>query len=55
MPTVFTAEWLETARTHNLTAFRGGFRFWHLEDVHTLCAEEKLPSATLARPEWRMI
>jgi hypothetical protein len=41
---------------HNLTAFRGGFRVWHLEDVRTLRPDE---APACQRPpavaEWRMI
>jgi hypothetical protein len=39
---------------HNLTAFRGGFRLWHMEDVPTLQGEAKFlwpPAAA----EWRLI
>jgi polyphosphate glucokinase len=41
--------------SNNLTAFRGGFRLWHLDDVPTLHnGEEKLP--TTPKPaEWRLI
>lgn len=41
---------------HNLTAFRGGFRLWHLEDVQTLSANGNHPRPTpLAASEWRLI
>ena len=29
--------------TNNLTAFRDGFRLWHLEDVRTLSGQEAPP------------
>jgi polyphosphate glucokinase len=42
---------------HNLTAFRGGFRLWHLEDVQTLLMNEpNLNSSQSQRlNEWRLI
>jgi polyphosphate glucokinase len=41
---------------HNLTAFRGGFRLWHLDDVRTLDTEEVvLPNPSPLSTEWRMI
>ena len=40
---------------HNLTAFRGGFRLWHLEDVPTLGLEEVLPQNVIEPQDWRMI
>lgn len=40
---------------HNLTAFRGGFRLWSLEDVPTLSAETE-PEKTDKKPiEWRVL
>lgn len=39
---------------HNLTAFRGGLRLWHLEDVQTLRAD-RVPSSTQLPAEWRII
>jgi predicted NBD/HSP70 family sugar kinase len=41
---------------HNLTAFRGGFRLWGLEDVRTLSVdgEHEHPSTT-PPTEWRLI
>lgn len=39
---------------HNLTAFRGGFRLWHLEDLPTQDVAGDLPSNTAAGNEWRM-
>jgi polyphosphate glucokinase len=42
-------------RGHNLTAFRGGFRLWNVEDVPTLDADGH-PVAPPSDPqEWRMI
>jgi polyphosphate glucokinase len=38
---------------HNLTAFRGGFRLWHL-DMPTLDGEQKLPAQRLPQ-EWRVL
>lgn len=42
---------------HNLTAFRGGFRLWNLEDVPTISPEE--PHAHIKAPRgpvaWRLI
>jgi polyphosphate glucokinase len=42
---------------HNLTAFRGGFRLWHLEDVQTLLTEEPglNSSASQHFNKWRLI
>jgi predicted NBD/HSP70 family sugar kinase len=40
---------------HNLTAFRGGFRLWHLEDIPTLGQEAGLPNHSTADTEWRVI
>jgi polyphosphate glucokinase len=37
---------------NNLTAFRGGFRLWHLEDVQTLSPDGTLPYAV---SDWRLI
>jgi polyphosphate glucokinase len=43
-------------RGHNLTAFRGGFRLWALEDVPTLHAESGHASpAEKSASEWRVI
>ncbi len=43
-----------TRRGHNLTAFRGGFRMWTLEDVPTM--ETDGESHTIKAPaEWRVI
>jgi polyphosphate glucokinase len=38
---------------HNLTAFRGGFRLWAMEDVPVLSADLQAHSAQ--RPKWRML
>lgn len=40
--------------SNNLTAFRGGFRLWHVEDVRTLAGEERPPDPPPAA-EWRLI
>ena len=40
---------------HNLTAFRGGFRLWHLEDVQTLDEESGRPSERRQPVDWRLI
>jgi polyphosphate glucokinase len=40
--------------SNNLTAFRGGFRLWHLEDVRTQTGEERPPVPAVAGP-WRLI
>ena len=39
---------------HNLTAFRGGFRLWHLPDLPTLSAEIE-PTAQPASTRWRVL
>lgn len=39
----------------NLTAFRGGFRLWGLEDVATLSATDSQPQASPEHPEWRLL
>jgi len=42
--------------SNNLTAFRGGFRLWHLEDVRTLQGDENEKPPEPPRPsEWRLI
>jgi polyphosphate glucokinase len=41
--------------SNNLTAFRGGFRLWHLDDVRTLSSEEAPPQPAAPSPEWRVI
>jgi polyphosphate glucokinase len=40
---------------NNLTAFRGGFRLWHLNDVPTLSGDEKPPPPGPPPPDWRLI
>jgi polyphosphate glucokinase len=40
---------------HNLTAFRGGFRLWHFEDVPTLSAAGVVADTARAPQEWRVI
>jgi polyphosphate glucokinase len=41
--------------SNNLTAFRGGYRLWHLDDVRTLSGEEAPPAPAPAPAEWRVI
>jgi polyphosphate glucokinase len=41
-------------QSNNLTAFRGGYRLWHVEDVKTLSGEERPPAPT-PPGEWRLI
>jgi polyphosphate glucokinase len=41
--------------SNNLTAFRGGFRLWHLEDVKTLRNGDVLPPEPPKPVEWRLI
>lgn len=40
---------------HNLTAFRGGFRVWHVDDVRTQSGDVSLPGASAASGEWRLV
>jgi polyphosphate glucokinase len=40
---------------HGLTAFRGGFRLWHLDDVPTLPTDGGLPASGSRRPDWRIL
>ncbi|OAI57839.1 ROK family protein [Planctomyces sp. SCGC AG-212-M04] len=40
---------------HNLTAFRGGFRLWHVDDVSTQTTDGGLPEAARQPAEWRLI
>jgi predicted NBD/HSP70 family sugar kinase len=43
---------------NNLTAFRGGFRLWNLDDVRTQSADEHAPPVPAPAPahiEWRLI
>ncbi|AMV22856.1 hypothetical protein VT84_00490 [Gemmata sp. SH-PL17] len=41
--------------SNNLTAFRGGFRLWHLDDVHTLRDGDEQPPESPKTAEWRLI
>jgi polyphosphate glucokinase len=41
--------------SNNLTAFRGGLRLWHLEDVHTLHNGDEKPPEPPKPAEWRLI
>lgn len=40
---------------HNLTAFRGGFRLWHVDDVKTLGKNGRLPRPPVGAFDWRFI
>lgn len=40
---------------HNLTAFRGGFRLWHVEDIQTLVPEGGPPCPPKEPTEWRLL
>jgi predicted NBD/HSP70 family sugar kinase len=40
---------------HNLTAFRGGFRLWHVEDIKTLEPEGVPPKPAKEPEDWRML
>lgn len=40
---------------HNLCAFRGGFRLWSLDDVHTQSNASKLPYRAAPCDTWRLI
>jgi polyphosphate glucokinase len=40
--------------SNNLTAFRGGFRLWHLDDVQTLEGDDR-PPAPPTPTDWRLI
>jgi predicted NBD/HSP70 family sugar kinase len=43
-------------QSNNLTAFRGGYRLWHVDDVKTLSnGTTDLPPTPTPRDEWRMI
>ncbi len=44
-----------TRRGHNLTAFRGGFRLWSIDDVPTLAADGEQLQVPKPINEWRMI
>ena len=41
--------------SNNLTAFRGGFRLWHLDDVRTLRDGDEEPPVPPKPAEWRLI
>lgn len=41
--------------SHNLTAFRGGFRLWHLDDIPTLQNGDDKPPETPKPAKWRLI
>ncbi|MCE9533070.1 MAG: ROK family protein [Planctomycetes bacterium] len=40
---------------HNLTAFRGGFRLWNLDDVQTLSGEGDHTAEVKSPAEWRIV
>jgi polyphosphate glucokinase len=40
---------------HNLTAFRGGFRLWSIDDVPTLAADGEQVQVPRSAAEWRII
>ena len=40
---------------HNLTAFRGGFRLWNLNDVPTLNGGTTMPNSTCLPKDWRIL
>ena len=40
---------------HNLTAFRGGFRLWNIEDVVTHPADGSAPTQPAPPTEWRLL
>lgn len=43
-------------QSNNLTAFRGGYRLWHVDDVKTLSdGAPDLPAARRSPNEWRLI
>ena len=41
--------------SNNLTAFRGGFRLWHLDDVKTHSGDDGAPMQVTAKTDWRII
>jgi polyphosphate glucokinase len=41
--------------SNNLTAFRGGFRLWHLEDLPTMSGTDHAPAPPRPSPDWRVI
>lgn len=40
---------------NNLTAFRGGFRLWHIPEMQALPAHESIPQTPTVEAEWRLI
>ena len=42
---------------HNLTAFRGGFRLWNVDDIKTMGGEEKPDAVPMPTPnvDWRLV
>lgn len=40
---------------HNLTAFRGGFRLWHLEDIPTHSPKGEILDETPKSADWRVV
>ena len=42
-------------RGHNLTAFRGGFRLWNLDDVFVLAAAGEQSPAPISQVEMRVL
>jgi polyphosphate glucokinase len=40
---------------HNLTAFRGGFRLWNLEDIRTLSPDGEEPAEKRKPARWRVV
>ena len=40
---------------HNLTAFRGGFRLWNIEDVVTHPADGSPPAQPAPPTDWRLL
>jgi hypothetical protein len=40
---------------HNLTAFRGGFRLWNLEDIRTLSPEGEELAERRKPATWRVV
>jgi len=40
---------------HKLTAFRGRFRLWHVDDVKTLVSHGSLPRPAQSPGDWRIV
>lgn len=40
---------------HNLTAFRGGFRLWHLEEIPTHSPQGEVMAESRKSADWRVI